>query len=123
MPAYDHRTIEEKWRRRWEKSGLYHDSRTPGKKKFYALDVFPYPSGEGLHVGHSRGYVATDVYTRMKRMQGYHILHPMGWDAFGLPAENYAIKNKIHPRVAGEQNIVRVKEELSLLGFNYDLAR
>ncbi len=132
MSAYDHRKVEKKWREKWEKENLY---RTPedssigptsedsGKKKFYALDMFPYPSGDGLHVGHPKGYIATDVYTRMKRMQGYQVLHPMGWDAFGLPAENYAIKNKIHPRVAVEKNIARFKEQLSLLGFNYDWTR
>src|SRR3989344_9587725 len=87
------------------------------------LDMSPYPSGEGLHVGHPKGYIATDIYSRFKRMNGFKVLHPMGWDAFGLPAENFAIKNKVHPRVAVEKNIKRFKEQLSLIGFNYDWER
>ncbi|MDP3725497.1 MAG: class I tRNA ligase family protein, partial [Nanoarchaeota archaeon] len=136
MKEYDHKKIEKKWRERWEKEGIYTTSRVARgrgltqtrrgrtqKGKCYVLDMFPYPSGDGLHVGHPKGYIATDVYSRMKKMQGYDILHPMGWDAFGLPAENYAIKNKIHPRVAVEKNIKRFKEQLLLLGFNYDWER
>ncbi|MBP9771536.1 MAG: leucine--tRNA ligase, partial [Candidatus Pacebacteria bacterium] len=96
---------------------------TSTKPKCYVLDMFPYPSGEGLHVGHPKGYIATDVYSRFQKMSGKEVLHPMGWDAFGLPAENYAIKNKIHPRVAVEKNIARYKEQLESIGFNYDWSR
>lgn len=120
---YDHKVIEEKWRTLWEKEGLYLTSENSGKPKKYVLDMFPYPSGEGLHVGHPKGYIATDVYSRMKRMQGYNVLHPMGWDAFGLPAEQYAIKNKVHPRVAVDKNTKRYKEQLSMIGFDYDWNR
>jgi len=134
MQRYDHKKIESKWQKEWEKQGLYKTSEdkkkphpshkaTEGKAKSYVLDMFPYPSGEGLHVGHPKGYIATDIYSRYKRMNGHNILHPMGWDAFGLPAENYAIKNKIHPRVAVEKNIKRFKEQLTKIGFNYDWDR
>ena len=121
MQEYDHKQIEQKWRKIWEENQTYKTK--DGGKKQYILDMFPYPSGEGLHVGHPRGYVATDVYSRMKRMQGFNVLHPMGWDAFGLPAENYAIKNKVHPRVAVERNVARYKEQLSIIGFDYDWSR
>src|SRR3989344_7810177 len=120
---YNHAEIEQKWQKIWADEGVFTTPDIPHKKKAYVLDMFPYPSGDGLHVGHPKGYIATDVYSRMKMMQGYDVLHPMGWDAFGLPAENYAIKNKVHPRVAVEKNIKRFKEQLSLLGFNYDWER
>ncbi|MCK9352047.1 MAG: class I tRNA ligase family protein [Candidatus Paceibacterota bacterium] len=123
---YDHKKIEQKWRREWEKHELYKTPASPedhGKPKCYVLDMFPFPSGEGLHVGHPKGYIASDIYSRFKKMNGFNILHPMGWDAFGLPAEQYAIKNKIHPRIAVEKNIARFKEQLSLIGFNYDWDR
>lgn len=123
MKNYDHKKIEEKWREVWEKTGIYKIDEVSKKKKFYALDMFPYPSGDGLHVGHPKGYIATDVFSRMRTLQGFEVLHPMGWDAFGLPAENYAIKNKVHPRKAVEENIKRFKEQLSVLGFNYDWSR
>lgn len=123
MHAYDHKAIEKKWQDEWSRSGIYKIEEKPGAPKQYILDMFPYPSGEGLHVGHPKGYIATDVYARMKRMQGYTVLHPMGWDAFGLPAENYAIKTKTHPRAAVDTNIARYKEQLSILGFNYDWTR
>ena len=110
--------IETKWQKIWEKKGIYKNYRKP--KKFYVLDMFPYPSGEGLHVGHPRGYIATDVIARHKMMQGYGVLHPMGWDAFGLPAENYALKHKIHPKIAVSKNIKRFKEQLNKFGFTYD---
>ncbi|MBI5045701.1 MAG: leucine--tRNA ligase [Candidatus Niyogibacteria bacterium] len=123
MAEYNHKKIEKKWREAWEKSGLYKISDTLKGPKSYVLDMFPYPSGDGLHVGHPKGYFASDIYSRFKRMNGFAVLHPMGWDAFGLPAENFAIKNKLHPRVAVKKNIARFKEQLSLLGFNYDWDR
>ncbi|MEK7647391.1 MAG: leucine--tRNA ligase [Patescibacteria group bacterium] len=123
MASYNHKKIEKKWREAWQKSGVYKTSDALKGSKSYVLDMFPYPSGEGLHVGHPKGYFASDIYSRFKRMNGYAVLRPMGWDAFGLPAENFAIKNKIHPRVAVEKNIKRFKEQLSLLGFNYDWER
>ncbi len=122
MQPYDHKRIEKKWRKVWTETELYRTKRGKGEK-CYVLDMFPYPSGDGLHVGHPKGYIATDVYSRLMQMQGKTILHPMGWDAFGLPAENYAIKNKIHPEVAVKKNIKRFKEQLGLLGFNYDWER
>lgn len=123
MKSYDHKKIEKKWQDRWDKDGIYKTSDDGSIKKQYILDMFPYPSGEGLHVGHPRGYIATDVYSRKKRMEGYNVLHPMGWDAFGLPAENFAIKNKVHPRVAVEKNVARFKEQLSVIGFDHDWSR
>lgn len=123
MKEYDHKTIEKKWQKEWNKSGVYKTADTDEKQKMYVLDMFPYPSGEGLHVGHPRGYIATDVYSRMKRMSGYNVLHPMGFDAFGLPAENFAIKHKVHPREAVEKNVARFKDQLSQIGFDYDWSR
>jgi leucyl-tRNA synthetase len=123
MTEYNHKRIEEKWRKEWEKIGLYKTKENSEKPKSYVLDMFPYPSGDGLHVGHPKGYIATDIYSRYKTMNGYNILHPMGWDAFGLPAEQYALKNKVHPRVAVEKNTKRFKEQLSVLGLNYDWER
>lgn len=120
MKPYDHKEIEAKWQAAWEKSGIYRAEENSSKPKQYVLDMFPYPSGEGLHVGHPKGYIATDIYARTKRMQGFNILHAMGWDAFGLPAEQYAIKNKVHPRVAVDRNTKRFKEQLSVIGFDYD---
>lgn len=120
---YDHKDIEQKWQKQWEKDGIYKTEENSSKPKQYILDMFPYPSGEGLHVGHPRGYIATDVYSRKKRMEGFNVLHPMGWDAFGLPAENFAIKNKIHPSIAVNQNVARFKEQLSIIGFDYDWSR
>ena len=120
---YNHKTIEKKWQDAWQKSGLYKTPEKPKGKKSYILDMFPYLSGAGLHVGHPKGYIATDIYSRYKKMNGYSILHPMGWDAFGLPAEEYALKNKIHPRITILENIKRFKEQLSLIGFNYDWGR
>ncbi len=123
MKKYDHKIIEKKWQDFWEKEGTYKVSDDFSLPKKYILDMFPYPSGEGLHVGHPRGYIATDVYSRMKRMEGFNVLHPMGWDAFGLPAENFAIKNKVHPSKAVEQNVARFKEQLSIIGPDYDWSR
>ncbi|MFH2018954.1 MAG: class I tRNA ligase family protein, partial [bacterium] len=100
MAKYNHKSIEKKWRKYWDKEKIYQTKEDKSKPKYYVLDMFPYPSGAGLHVGHPKGYIATDAIARMKMMQGYNVLHPMGWDAFGLPAENYAIANKMHPAEA-----------------------
>lgn len=120
---YDHNRIEKKWQAEWETAELYKTKDEVSKPKKYILDMFPYPSGEGLHVGHPKGYIATDIYSRMKRMQGFNVLHPMGWDAFGLPAENYAIKMKVNPTVMTAQNVARYKEQLSWIGCDYDWSR
>ncbi len=121
---YDHVSIEKKWQKKWAEEGVY---RTPesltNPKKAYILDMFPYPSGQGLHVGHPKGYIATDVIARKKRMEGYSVLHPMGWDAFGLPAENYALKTKTHPAVCTKENVARYKKQLSIIGLSYDWER
>ena len=115
--------IEPKWQEYWDKHKTFRAPRVPGKKKFYILDMFPYPSGSGLHVGHPRGYTATDIIARYKRMQGYDVLHPMGWDAFGLPAEQYALDTKQHPRPFTERNIATFKRQIKSLGFSYDWDR
>ncbi len=126
---YDPAKIEPKWQKKWASSKIYKTQEAgrkeqgEGAKKYYVLDMFPYPSGEGLHVGHPKGYIATDVISRMKRMQGYSVLHPMGFDAFGLPAENYAIKMKVNPAIAVAKNVKRFKEQLEILGFDYDWSR
>lgn len=121
----DYSEIEKKWQKFWKENGTNKTSNdfSSTKGKFYILDMFPYPSGEGLHVGHPKGYIATDVYSRMKKMQGYNVLHPMGWDAFGLPAEQFAIKNKINPNIATSKNVARYKEQIEMLGLNYDWDR
>ncbi|MDD5652505.1 MAG: class I tRNA ligase family protein, partial [Candidatus Moranbacteria bacterium] len=123
MKKYDPQQIEPKWQKRWEKEKLYRTREDKGKPKYYILDMFPYPSGVGLHIGHPKGYTATDIFARMKMMQGYNVLHPMGWDAFGLPAENYALKNKTHPREMTEKNIATFKGQLKRIGFAYDWDR
>src|SRR6516164_2843141 len=121
--------FEPKWREYWEKSGIFHAPNPgeprydPGKPKFYVLDMFPYPSGEGLHVGHPEGYTATDILARYKRSKGFNVLHPMGWDAFGLPAEQFAIKTGSHPSIATVRNIERFKTQLRKIGFSYDWSR
>jgi len=120
---YDHQTIEKKWQQIWQETKLYQTQENRKKPKYYVLDMFPYISGSGLHVGHPKGYIATDILARLKMMQGYNVLHPMGFDAFGLPAENYAIKNKINPRIAVTQNIATFKQQLKLLGCSYDWER
>ena len=122
MP-YDHRSVEPKWQARWRAARLHQTAFDPSRPKFYALDMFPYPSGAGLHVGHCEGYTATDIITRWKRMQGWNVLHPMGWDAFGLPAENYAIKTGIHPRVTTEKAIANFRRQIDAIGFAYDWDR
>jgi leucyl-tRNA synthetase len=120
---YDHQKIEPKWRKIWDKTSLNKTSDKTDKPKFFILDMFPYPSGQGLHVGHPRGYIATDVYSRYKKMHGFNVLHPMGWDAFGLPAENYAIKNKTNPVAQTVINVKRYKEQMEMIGLNYDWNR
>lgn len=122
--AYDHSAIEKKWRLYWEEHQTFEcDTHDFSKPKYYALDMFPYPSGQGLHVGHPEGYTATDIVSRMKRMQGFNVLHPMGWDAFGLPAEQFAIQNNQHPEEFTRQNIAHFKEQIQALGFSYDWSK
>ncbi|MCL6637764.1 MAG: leucine--tRNA ligase, partial [Alicyclobacillus sp.] len=121
--AYQPRAIEEKWRRRWEETQAHRVPDVSDKPNYYCLDMFPYPSGSGLHVGHWRGYTISDVWARYKKIQGYNVLHPMGWDAFGLPAENAAIKLGIHPAVSTAQNIANFKRQLQEIGAMYDWDR
>ena len=120
---YNHQEIEKKWQKIWQNNQLYLVKEDFTKPKYYILDMFPYPSGAGLHVGHPKGYIATDIFARFKRMQGYNVLHPMGFDAFGLPAENYAIKNKVNPKISVAQSIAQFKKQLDVLGFSYDWSR
>lgn len=120
---YDYKNIEKKWQDIWEKENLFCAKNEYDKPKYYALVEFPYPSGQGLHVGHPRSYTALDIIARKRRMQGYNVLYPMGWDAFGLPTENYAIKNKIHPKIVTERNIARFKTQLKSLGLSFDWSR
>ncbi len=115
--------IEDKWRKHWQDTGVYRVTDDPSKPKYYVLDMFPYPSGAGLHVGHPLGYIASDIYARSKRMKGYNVLHPMGFDAFGLPAEEYAIQTGIHPADSTRDNMERYREQLGQLGFMYDWSR
>mgnify|MGYP000566958975 FL=1 len=122
--TYNPKSIEPKWQKYWEENQTFKtDVWDFSKPKFYALDMFPYPSGVGLHAGHPEGYTATDIVSRMKRMQGYNVLYPMGWDAFGLPTENYAIKNKIHPKIVTKNNIDHFKEQLQSIGYSFDWDR
>ncbi|GIN60057.1 leucine--tRNA ligase [Robertmurraya siralis] len=121
--SYNHQEIEKKWQSYWEKNKTYKTSENKGKRKFYALDMFPYPSGAGLHVGHPEGYTATDILSRMKRAQGYNVLHPMGWDAFGLPAEQYALDTGNDPAEFTKHNVETFKRQIKALGFSYDWDR
>jgi leucyl-tRNA synthetase len=123
MAGYDHKSIEKKWQQRWEDSKAFAATDTPKDKKIYVLDMFPYPSGAGLHVGHVEGYTATDIYSRYKRLRGYDVLHPMGWDAFGLPAENYAIKTGIPPAKTTNDAIETFRRQIKNLGLSYDWSR
>ena len=113
---YKFREIEKKWQRWWKEKNVYKVSNVSGKPKYYALDMFPYPSGTGLHVGHPLGYIASDIYARFKRLKGFNVLHPMGYDAFGLPAEQYAIEHGIHPAVSTENNIENFRRQLDNTG-------
>ena len=121
--GYDHKKIEKKWQERWDKEGCFNASNDFSKPKYYALIEFPYPSGQGLHVGHPRPYTALDIVARKRRMEGYNVLFPIGWDAFGLPTENYAIKNNIHPAIVTEKNIKRFKEQIKSLCLSFDWTR
>ncbi len=120
---YNHHTVEKKWQKIWEEEKAFQASDDYSKPKFYALVEFPYPSGQGLHVGHPRPYTALDIVSRKRRMQGYNVLFPMGWDAFGLPTENYAIKNHIHPKIVTKNNVARFKGQLQSLGYSFDWDR
>ena len=120
---YNHSKVEKKWQDIWDEKGSFYATETMEKEKFYALVEFPYPSGQGLHVGHPRPYTALDIVARKRRLDGYNVLYPMGWDAFGLPTENYAIKNKIHPAVVTKNNIARFKDQLKSLGMSFDWSR
>ncbi len=120
---YDHQAIEQKWQTYWREHQPFRSAIDPAKPKFYVLDMFPYPSGAGLHVGHPKGYIATDIIARYKRMRGCNVLHPMGWDAFGLPAEQYAIKTGTHPRETTKRNIANFKRQFQALGMDYDWSR
>ncbi len=120
---YNHKNVEEKWQKVWEEKGVFHAEENSDKEKFFALIEFPYPSGQGLHVGHPRPYTALDVVSRKRRLQGYNVLYPIGWDAFGLPTENYAIKNHIHPEIVTAKNIERFKKQIQSLGISFDWSR
>ena len=126
MSKYPFTDIEKKWQKYWEENDTFHvteDPSFPKDRRLYVLDMFPYPSGAGLHVGHPEGYTATDIYSRFYRMRGYNVLHPMGFDSFGLPAENYAIKTGTHPRVTTRKNIDNFRRQIKSLGMCYDWDR
>ena len=120
---YEHKNVEPKWQKVWEEKGVFHAEEKSDKPKFFGLIEFPYPSGQGLHVGHPRPYTALDVVSRKRRLQGYNVLYPIGWDAFGLPTENYAIKNHIHPEIVTKNNIARFKKQIQSLGISFDWSR
>ena len=120
---YNHKSVEPKWQEIWEEKGVFHADEKSDKEKFYALIEFPYPSGQGLHVGHPRPYTALDTVARKRRLEGYNVLYPIGWDAFGLPTENYAIKNHVHPEIVTKNNIARFKKQIQSLGISFDWSR
>ena len=120
---YNHKDIESRWQQYWKDNNTYKTEIDSNRPKFYVLDMFPYPSGAGLHVGHPLGYIASDIYSRFKRLQGFNVLHPMGYDAYGLPAEQYAIQTGQHPEVTTRQNIARYRSQLDKIGFCYDWNR
>ena len=123
MPTYNPLVVEPKWQSYWLKNKTFRTPPLPTKPKYYILDMFPYPSGAGLHVGHPEGYTATDILARWKRMRGFDVLHPMGWDAYGLPAEQFAIETGTHPRITTEKNINNFRRQIQALGFSYDWDR
>lgn len=120
---YNHKEIESRWQQYWKDNKIYKAEIDKNRPKFYVLDMFPYPSGAGLHVGHPLGYIASDIFSRYKRLQGFNVLHPMGYDAYGLPAEQYAIQTGQHPEVTTRQNIDRYRSQLDKIGFCYDWDR
>src|SRR3954452_24207800 len=121
MPRYNPAEIEPKWQQFWAEKDTFRTPEVPAPGgKLYVLDMYPYPSGEGLHVGHPEGYTATDIVSRYRRHKGYNVLHPMGWDAFGLPTEQYAMKHNIHPRTVTERNVNNFRRQLQSIGFSYD---
>ena len=120
---YNHKEIEARWQQFWRDNDVYRAEIDNSRPKFYVLDMFPYPSGAGLHVGHPLGYIASDIYSRYKRQQGFNVLHPMGYDAYGLPAEQFAIQTGQHPEITTRQNIARYREQLDKIGFSYDWNR
>src|SRR5712671_3119055 len=127
--GYDHKVVEIKWQLYWRENKTFKtlgpgdQNFDPDKPKYYVLDMFPYPSGAGLHVGHPEGYTATDIVARYKRMRGFNVLHPMGWDAYGLPAERYAVRTNVHPAVTTKRNIETFRAQVKRLGFSYDWSR
>jgi len=123
METYNWTEIERKWQDTWKSSGIYKVDIDSSKPKYYVLDMFPYPSGAGLHVGHPLGYIASDIFARYKRLKGFNVLHPMGYDAFGLPTEQYAIQTGQHPQVTTEKNVARYREQLDKIGYSYDWSR
>src|SRR6056297_1058076 len=120
---YNFSEIEKKWQKNWRNNQTYKVTEDKTKPKYYVLDMFPYPSGAGLHVGHPLGYIASDIYSRYKRLRGFNVLHPMGYDAYGLPAEQYAIQTGTHPAETTEKNIKRYRQQLDQLGFSFDWSR
>ena len=120
---YQPREIERKWQEFWKKNNIYRVKEDSSKPKYYVLDMFPYPSGAGLHVGHPLGYIASDIFSRYKRLCGFNVLHQMGYDSFGLPAEQYAIQTGVHPAVSTAENVKRYREQLDKLGFSFDWER
>ena len=123
MHQFNRKEIEEKWNSKWEEDRVYKTQSEPGMKKYYSLDMFPYPSGAGLHVGHPLGYIASDIISRFKRLQGYNVLHAMGFDSFGLPAEQYAIETGQHPAVTTEKNIKTFNAQIRKMGLSLDIDR
>jgi leucyl-tRNA synthetase len=121
--AYPFSEIEAKWQEYWRQARTFHVPTDPSKPKYFTMDMFAYPSGAGLHMGHPMGYTGSDITARYKRMRGFNVLHPMGWDAFGLPAEQFAVKNKMHPAITTAKNVATFKRQLESLGFAYDWSR
>ena len=120
---YNFREIEAKWRKHWADNKTYKVEENSDLPKYYVLDMFPYPSGAGLHVGHPLGYIASDIFARYKRLKGFNVLHPMGYDSFGLPAEQYAIQTGQHPRITTKENVSRYRDQLDQIGFSFDWDR